>query len=214
MRKPRPKLLVFASGSATSGGSGFENLVNAQVKGTLDAHIVGVVSNYKHGGVRARADRLEVPFHHLPNPQSSDDYQEAVRIFSADWQALSGWIRPVVGLDPRTTFNIHPGPLPQFGGQGMYGHHVHEAVLRAFHLGEISASAVSMHFVTAEYDMGPVCFMQAVEIHRGEHADELGRRVLAVEHAWQPLITQKIVHGEISWDGQDPASLQGAVTNL
>lgn len=61
----KPKLLVFASGSAEGGGSGFENLVNQANNWVLDTSIVAVVSNYEQGGVRQRADKLGVPFVHF-----------------------------------------------------------------------------------------------------------------------------------------------------
>ena len=64
----RPKLFIFASGTATGGGSGFEKLVTASRNGVLDADIVGVVSNHEHGGVRERAERLGVPFFYFPGP--------------------------------------------------------------------------------------------------------------------------------------------------
>jgi len=118
----RPKLLVFASGSAEGGGSGFENLVASSRKGVLLAEIIGVVSNYMDGGVRARADKLAIPFYHFPKPWDAEAYQRITRASRANFFALSGWLKLVVGLDPNTNFNsrtvsnIHPGPLPKFGG--------------------------------------------------------------------------------------------------
>lgn len=203
-----PKLLIFASGSATGGGSGFENLVIATRAHALNAEIVGVVSNHEHGGVRERAERLQIPFIYINGPWSEEQYRFAVHVTKARWVALSGWLKLTVGLDPRTTFNIHPGPLPRFGGKGMHGHHVHEAVLAAYHRGEITNSAVSMHFVTAEYDQGPIFFHFAVPIETDDTPDTLGARVNQFEHQWQPTITNLVISGAISWDGRDPRSLR------
>src|SRR3989344_737316 len=152
----KPKILVFASGTASGGGSGFENLVNASRArdGDLSADIIGVVSNHEFGGVRKRADRLGVPFVFFGQPWLAKRYWKIARKSHADFFALSGWLKRVIGLPPRATFNIHPGPLPEFGGDGMYGHHVHEAVMAAFKRGEITHSALCMHFVTSEYDRG------------------------------------------------------------
>jgi folate-dependent phosphoribosylglycinamide formyltransferase PurN len=197
----KPRLLIFASGSKISGGSGFENLVNATHSGTLNAEIVAVVSNHEHGGVRERADRLNIPFVHFPAPWEKENYQKIVADTNAEFVALSGWLKMVIGLDAQTTFNIHPGPLPQFGGDGMYGHHVHEAVMDAYHKGEVTHSAVTMHFVTEGYDRGPVFFQKEVEIVPSDTAETLAKRVLEVEHAWQPIVTNKILTGEIAWDG-------------
>ncbi|OGY69529.1 MAG: hypothetical protein A3B94_03730 [Candidatus Jacksonbacteria bacterium RIFCSPHIGHO2_02_FULL_43_10] len=118
----RPRLLVFASGSPEGGGSGFENLVHSTTTGVLDADIVGVVSNNEHGGVRTRADKLGIRFIYYPKPWNENGYQQIAGNSGAQFFALSGWLKQVLGLDPRLTFNIHPGPLPEFGGHRMYSH--------------------------------------------------------------------------------------------
>lgn len=204
----KPKVLVFASGSAEGGGSGFENLIHKMRDGLLDANIVAVVSNHERGGVRARADKLGVPFIHFAKPWSKEQYRQLAQESGAEFFALSGWLKLVAGLDPRTTLNIHPGPLPEFGGPGMYGHHVHEAVIETFKRGEITHSALYMHFVTPEYDRGPCFFRFNVKIAGDDTADTIGSRVNKYEHRWQPEITNLVVHREISWDGNDPASLK------
>lgn len=208
----KPKLLVFASGTKTGGGSGFENLVLASRDGRLGADIVAVVSNHENGGVRERADRLEIFYQHFSAPFTADKYQALVRDTGADYVALSGWLKLVEGLDPRTTFNIHPGLLVdgpgEFGGHGMYGHHVHEAAIRAYQEGRITHSGLSMHFVTKEVDGGPVFFRCHVPIDTEDTPEILAHRVNVNEHTYQPFITNLVVSGLISWDGKDPASLQ------
>lgn len=207
----KPKLLIFSSGTAEGGGSGFENLVKARDGGVLNAEIVGVVSNHELGGVRERANRLGVPFIYFEKPFTEERYQQIVRESEAEFVALSGWLKLVSGLDPRTTFNIHPGPLPKFGGKGMYGHFVHEKVLEAYKKGEVTHSAVTMHFVTPIYDEGPIFFRQEVAILPTDTAEILGKRVNEAEHEWQPIITNKVVSREISWDGKDPKTLTAKI---
>lgn len=193
MRK-RPKLLVFASGSKDGGGSGFKNLVLCTRNAMLRADIVGVVSNHPSGGVFKHACDLEIPFHQMTAPFDADHYQSIVRQFKADWVSLSGWLKLVEGLDPAHTINIHPGPLPDFGGPGLYGHYVHEAVLDAFRRGEITHSAVTMHFVTEEYDRGPIFFYLPVPIFSEDTPETLGKRVNQAEHHWQPWATDMVVN--------------------
>src|SRR3989344_4959309 len=129
------KLLIFASGGKESddGGSGFQELVENARAGVLEAEIVAVVSNHEHGGVRARADKLGVPFIHFQLPREVADYQRIVAETQADFVALSGWLKMDKGPAPARTGNIHPGDCKRFGGEGMYGHHVHEAVMAAYH---------------------------------------------------------------------------------
>ncbi len=194
----------MASGSKTGGGSGFENLVKASRLGIIDAAIF-VISNHEHGGVRERADRLGVPFTYFPGPWTAENYRRVTE--GADHIALSGWLKMVYGLDPRTTFNIHPGPLPRFGGPGLYGHHVHEAVISAYRKGEITESAVTMHFVDGVYDGGPPFFEKKVEIRPDDTPESLQIRVNMVEHEFQPMVTDAVIKGHIGWDGRDPNSL-------
>jgi phosphoribosylglycinamide formyltransferase-1 len=213
-RAVRPQLLVFASGSASGGGSGFENLVVSARRGRLDADFVGVVSNYADGGVRRRAEKLGVPFIPFEGPWTAARYQEVASRSKADFFALSGWLKLVRGLDfttrfnSKTVFNIHPGPLPQFGGKGMHGHFVHEKVLESFRKGELTHSAVTMHFVTDMYDQGPAFFSRQVPILDDDTPESLGERVNRMEHACQPDITDLVVSGAIRWDGEHPRSLK------
>ncbi|MDD5152569.1 MAG: formyltransferase family protein [Candidatus Pacebacteria bacterium] len=203
------KIIIFASGTKDGGGSGFENMVNASRGGVLNCKISAVVSNHENGGVRQRADKLGIKFIHFLPPYTAERYKEITK--DADLVCLSGWLKLVVGLNPQKTINIHPGPLPRFGGQGMYGHHVHEAVVEAYKAGTVTHSAVSMHFVTDEYDRGPLFFSKPVKISPNDTAETLAKKVIETEHKWQPIITEKVLMGEISWDGKNPESLRGQI---
>lgn len=240
MKKERKKIIIFASGTKDGGGSGFENLVNATKNGVLDAEILAVISNYQNGGVQERANRLGVNFIYFParklpefdefldkdgNKVDPSEFGTAENYWrlteGTDLICLSGWLKLVTGLDPKKTINIHPGPLPKFGGTGMYGHHVHEAIMEAYKNEEIDLktgkpimnSAVSMHFVTEKYDEGPLFFSQSVPILPDDTAESLAKRVNEAEHKWQPLITQKVLSDQISWDGKNPKTLEGAILN-
>lgn len=201
------KLIIFASGTKDGGGSGFENLVIKQKDGILKADIVAVVSNHEEGGVKKIADKFSVPFIHFPKPWDEDSYKKIISDTGAEFVALSGWLKLVKGLNPRKTINIHPGPLPRFGGAGMYGHYVHEAVMDSFKNGEVSHSAVTMHFVTDEYDKGPIFFQKFVKIENSDNSETLAKKVNLIEHKYQPIITDMVVNGQIYWDGEDKNSL-------
>lgn len=213
MRK-KPKLLILASGSAEGGGSGFENLVQASRQELFQAEIVGVVSNHLNGGVRQRADKLGIPFIYFPGPWTGEEYQRLAQETKADFFGLSGWLKLTKGLDlktsfnSRTVFNIHPGPLPDFGGPGFYGHHIHEAVLAAFKRGDLTHTALSMHFVTEEYDQGPIFFKLKIKINDDDTVETLAQRVNKLEHQYQPVITNLVVNGLIHWDGINLSSLK------
>lgn len=193
----RVRVLVFASGDEQGGGSGFQELVEYSLTNppVLDAQIVGVISNHAQGGVRKRADTLRLPFEHWAGPFDAKGYRTLVETYRADYVMCSGWLKFVRGLDPARTVNIHPAPLPQFGGPKMYGHFVHEAVMAAYHRGEITQSAVTMHFVDdVGYDNGPIIFQMPVRIRPDDDAVTLARRVNEKERAWQSHILNLVVH--------------------
>lgn len=213
-KSDRPKIVVFASGTRDGGGSGFEQLVRATQGDTpvLRADIVAVVSNHQHGGVRTRAERLHVPFIFFGEPWISERYQEIITQTDGEWVALSGWLKKVSGLNPQKTFNIHPALLSYkhgvFGGPGMYGHKVHEAVHAACARGEIHESGLTMHFVTDEYDRGPIFFEYRVPITRDMSPEDIALKVNTAEHEWQPQVTELVVRGDISWDGVNKDTLR------
>lgn len=197
----KPKVLVFASGGKEegSGGSGFMWLVEFSRTNppVLDAEIIGVVSNHPHGGVSDKARSLEIPFFYWPGPFSSGEYRDLVRKTQADYVMLSGWLKYVTGLNPEKVINIHPGPA-EFGGPGMYGHHVHEAVIKGYQEGKVQQSAVVMHFVdSGPYDSGPIIFEFPVPIRPYDTADSLAQRVNEVEHAWQAYVLNCVVRRSV-----------------
>jgi folate-dependent phosphoribosylglycinamide formyltransferase PurN len=205
MEKIKPKLLFFASGSADGGGSGFQECVEFSRTDppVLDAEIIGVVSNHQWGGVRRKADRLGIPFYYWNGPFEAEGYRRIFKDFRADYVMLSGWLKLVRGLEPETTINIHPGPLPVFGGPGLYGHHVHEAVMKAYREGSISQSAVTMHFVTEQYDRGPIILQFPVFIRGDDTPESLATRVNEKERVLQSIYLNRVIHGGIYYrDGK------------
>jgi len=194
------RVLVFASGDEKGGGSGFQESVEFSRTNppVLNAQIVGAISNHQNGGVRKRADALKIPFEYWSGPFDAKGYRTFVDKFQADFVMCSGWLKFVRGLDPAKTVNIHPGPLPRFGGPGMYGQYVHEAIMAAYHRGEINQSAVTMHFVDdVAYDNGPIIFQMPVLIRPDDDAVTLAKRVNEKERAWQSYILNLVVHRHI-----------------
>lgn len=209
------KVLVFASGTKSGGGTGFENLVRWSRANPDSFDVVGVVSNNESGGVRQKADALSVPFFFFNSEGDYASVLQSVGIQSGgvpEWIALSGWLKRVKGLDPKKTFNIHPGLLSvldgRLGGKGMWGGRVLDATYEALQKGELHEFGISMHFVTDEYDRGPVFFEYRIPHKVGMSKDEIDLQVRETELKWQPIITHMVVRGEISWDGHNPKSVQ------
>lgn len=200
----KPRILVFASGDANGGGSGFQVLVEQSLVGNLKAEIIGVVSQHAKGGVWEKAKKMDIPMKHFSGPFTAKAYLKIWESNGRPWVMLSGWTKKVFGLPMERTVNIHPAPLPEFGGPGFWGHTVHEKVMEAHAKQGLKSSAVTMHFVDTKdepgletYDTGPQIFSLPVPIRQGEDADSLGGQVNKFEHGWQWWVTNLVVNGEI-----------------
>jgi phosphoribosylglycinamide formyltransferase-1 len=205
MEKTHPNILVFASGTKTGGGSGFETMVRAARTRPpiLDASICAVITNHFEGGVWHKAQALGIHAEYWDGPYLAEGYQSFVKYFNADYVMLSGWLKLVSGLDPARTINIHPGPLPRFGGPKLYGHYVHDAVMAAFQRREITHTAVTMHFVDPVYDRGPIFFARPIPIEASDTPETLAAKVNRAEHEWQPRVLNYVVHGQVRLVGKE-----------
>jgi len=219
------KVVIFASGE----GTGFENLVQASRTGLVQFEIAGLVCDTDTCDAQRRAKVLGVRSRHLPRAKNTPEaHEHVVRELGGKncFVMLSGcrWNVPMkatpadeaAGLDPRFVVNIHPALLSakrpdgklRFGGRGMYGDAVHKAVFASWKNGRWphSFSGVSMHFVTREFDTGPIIFEQRFPLLYDSwepirvHANRL-------EHYVQPRILEQVVSGAIYWDGIDPSTL-------
>jgi len=201
MAENKKRILVLASGDKEGGGSGFQEMVefSRTTPPILEADIVGVISNHATGGVFKKASKLGIPFEYWPGPFDAEGYREFMERYQADFVMCSGWLKFVRGLPLERTINIHPGPLPEFGGPGMYGHHVHEAVYEAFKAGKIKQSAVTMHFVDDRvgYDRGPIICQLPVLIRPEDTPDTIGSRVNEKERLIQSIVLNLVVNGKI-----------------
>lgn len=155
----------------------------ACAEGGLDAQIATVVApNGEAPAVEvAREMGLRVDLV-APGETYGADLLHVLEAVGADWICLAGFLRlvpaEVLARFPRRVLNIHPALLPKFGGKGMYGRRVHEAVLAA---GERESGA-TVHFVTGAYDEGDVILQRACPVEPGDTPESLAARVLVEEH--------------------------------
>jgi phosphoribosylglycinamide formyltransferase-1 len=188
---------------ASHGGSNAQAIINACAAGKLDGAVAVVISNNSQSGAMERAAAADIPSYHL----SSKAYPDEERLDQAILEtllrhevgliALAGYMKK---LGPRTlrTFagrivNVHPSLLPKFGGHGMYGLRVHEAVLAA---GE-RETGVTVHLVDAEYDEGSILAQSRVPVLADNTIETLAERVLRREHEFYAETLQRIACGEI-----------------
>jgi phosphoribosylglycinamide formyltransferase-1 len=187
------RLGILLSGS----GSTYENLANACAARRMLAEIAVVVSSSPTAGGIARARRLGHPVVVAKEP---DAVTAALLEARCDWVAMCGWLRyydPPTAMAGRVV-NVHPSLLPAFGGQGMYGHHVHDAVLA--HGCRISGCTV--HLVEGGYDTGAILAQRAVPVLDDDDASRLAARVQAAERAVYPEVLAALMQGALAGNGR------------
>jgi len=182
-------IAVFGSG----GGSNFQAIVTAMKQGHIPgARICLVVSNNSGAGILEIARINALPAIHLSQKQFPDEREFAegmlltLRNHGANFIVLAGYMKrvppQVVAAFRDRIINIHPALLPRFGGPGMYGVHVHEAVLAA---GD-RVSGATVHYVDEQYDHGAIVLQKTVPVMPEDTATSLAARVLIVEHELYP----------------------------
>jgi len=137
-----------------------------------------------------RARRAGVRTTVLRNPADADEL--LATLADADLVVLAGYLKllpaPVVRRFRQRAINIHPALLPAFGGPGMYGHRVHEAVLAS----GATESGATIHYVDEQFDRGPIIAQRTVPVFPDDSADSLAHRVLAVEHELLPQVVLEL----------------------
>jgi len=195
----RPLKLGFL---ASANGSGARAIVAAIRAGELDAEGRLLVSNNRSSAALSFAVEAGVPALVIAtqaDPAAADArLADEMAAHGVELIVMSGYLRQ---LGPRTlaryagrVLNIHPGPLPQFGGHGMYGRRVHEAVIAA----GAAESGICIHLVDEEYDRGPVIARRSVPVLAGDTPEVLEARVRALEPAFYVETLRRITEGAIA----------------
>ena len=178
------RLAVLASGR----GSNFEAILKNIEAGKLKATIQVVVSNKATAGALEIAREHQIPAVHisakeLPQQELFDEKLLSVlKQYDANFIILAGYLKMlspgIVRAYKNRILNIHPALLPSFGGKGMYGHHVHQAVLDY----GCKVTGVTVHLVDEQYDTGIPVLQRCVPVLDDDDAERLAARVLKVEH--------------------------------
>lgn len=181
----------------SGGGRTLLNLAERIESGALPARIVQVVASRECAGAeRSRVRGL--PTHVEPPVVNDPDgalLASRLRETGAEWIVLAGYLRLLHiprGFEDRVV-NIHPALLPAFGGPGMYGRRVHEAVLRA----GCKVSGCTVHLCDDRYDNGPIVAQAACRVREGDTADSLGARVFRLEQRLYPEALRALLEGRV-----------------
>ena len=194
------RLGVLISG----GGRTLLNINELIRAGELPCEVAVVIASRDCKGVeRARAAGLDVhvvPYKEMPDTETYSARLAELLDAAGVGLVLQAGFLSLWHIPPQydgRVMNIHPALLPGFGGHSMYGHHVHEAVLAA----GCKVSGCTVHFVTNEYDKGPIVVQLAVEVAEGDDADSLAARVFEQECIAYPRAIRLFAAGRLSIDG-------------
>jgi phosphoribosylglycinamide formyltransferase-1 len=185
---------------ASHNGSNMQAVIDACNSGHLKAKPCVVISNNSDSGALARAKQEGIPAYHLsskthPDPAQLDQVTLAVLTQNqADLVILAGYMKKLsektLSAYQGRVLNIHPALLPKYGGQGMYGMRVHEAVIAA---GE-KETGVTIHWVDREYDHGGIVAQCRLPVYATDTAETLAERVLEREHTFLVETLKRMVN--------------------
>ena len=184
---------------ASYNGSGFETIQKAIVDKKLDAKVVVVITNNTNAGVLQKAESYDIPYFIIndkryPGQNIDDKIARLLKEFDCDYIFLSGFMKKIesslLNTFPNKIINTHPAILPSiYGGKGMYGRFVHEAVIKN---GE-KKSGVTIHYVNEVYDEGEIILTKELVLNENETVDILENRIkdlesIAIIEAFEKLL--------------------------
>jgi len=200
-RPARDKKPVRLGVLISGGGTTLTNILEYIKKGQLSAEVAVVISSRTTvaGVERAKAAGLDVKIIRKKDYPDIDEFssriEEELAAAKVELVIQGGWLC-LWKIPPRyenRVMNIHPALLPSFGGQGMWGHHVHEAVLAA----GCKISGCTVHFCTNEYDKGPIIVQRSCPVEEGDTADTLAARVFKEECIAYPQAIQLFAENKL-----------------
>lgn len=182
-------IAIFASGS----GSNAENII-LFFKNSAFFTFPIIISNKQDAYVHERAKALRIPSVTFAKDDFSkpDKILQLLKSYHIDYIVLAGFLLKVpseiIQAFPNKIINIHPALLPKYGGKGMYGHHVHEAVKAA---GE-KESGITIHYVNENYDEGNIIFQAKCRIDENDTPDDIAEKVHELEYSFFPKVIEEV----------------------
>ena len=183
------KVVIFASGSGTNA----ENIV-LQLKKSCQGNVVGIFTNNPNAKVIERAKNLNVSVQVFNKNELSDGFVlEKINSLQPDLIVLAGFLlkfpESIISQYPNKIINIHPALLPKYGGKGMYGRHVHNAVFE----NKEKETGITIHYVNENYDKGAFIFQKSVTIEDCKTAEEIAEKIHKLEMEHFPIIIQQLL---------------------
>lgn len=183
-------IAIFASGSGTNA----EN-ISMYFNDSKDVKVVLVLSDKPDAGVHSRMKVLGIPSFTFTNAEFRDGSLILRKLaeYEVDFIVLAGFLLKISGdiirAYPDKMINIHPSLLPKFGGKGMYGDYVHQAVVAA----KETQTGITVHYVNDRYDEGAIIFQKTCPVFPSDTADDVAARVHELEYACFPEVIEQVL---------------------
>jgi phosphoribosylglycinamide formyltransferase-1 len=184
-------IAILASGSGTNA----ENIIRFFQEKNSNSQVNLVITNRRQAVVRERAARLSVPSLYFAKEEweRGDAVLAALQEYGIDWIILAGFLlrvpESILNAYSDKVINIHPALLPKYGGKGMYGDRVHEAVIAA---GE-KESGITIHYVNAQYDEGAIICQAKCPVLPEDTPHTLAQRIHLLEYAYFPKTIEEVI---------------------
>lgn len=186
----KSKISIFASGSGTNA----EEIIK-YFKNHESISVSLILSNNPKAFVLQRAEKHKIPNFVFDRHVFYKDkiVDEVLRLNGIDFIVLAGfmWLVPerFVKNYPKQIVNIHPALLPKYGGKGMYGSFVHEAVVK----NKEKESGITIHWVNEDYDEGSIIYQAKCKVNPNDKADDVANKIHKLEHEHYPKIIEKVI---------------------
>lgn len=184
------RIVIFASGS----GSNAENIISF-FREKSEVTVVAVLTNKQTATVLNRCERLDVPAFYF-NKTAFSDSDTVVRLLKGlqtDLIVLAGFLWKIpsnlIEAFPNKIINIHPALLPKYGGKGMYGNRVHQAVKE----NKESETGITVHYVNENYDEGAIIFQAKTDVVPSDDANSIAQKVHQLEYEHFPKVIEKLL---------------------
>ena len=186
----KKRIAIFASGSGSNAQKIMEHF-----KRSADAEVVIILTNNPQAYVLQRADNFEIPSHIFGRHEfyDTDDVIRMLKNLQVDLIVLAGflWLVPqsLLAAFPNKIINLHPALLPKYGGKGMYGDHVHKAVLA----NNEEESGITIHFVNEKFDEGEIIHQSKFRIDPGDNLEMVKFKGQQLEHQHFPKVIETLL---------------------
>jgi phosphoribosylglycinamide formyltransferase-1 len=191
VKDQKKKIAVFASGNGTNAGEIFEYF---KVHNSIEVSFL--LTNKSNAPVIQRANSYKIPIiaFNRNTFYATSDIPEILLAKNIDLIVLAGfmWLIPasLVNAFPNKIINIHPALLPKYGGKGMYGSFVHEAVIASKEV----ESGITIHFVNEKYDEGNIIFQKSCQVDPNDTPESLAGKIHQLEHSNYPQVIENLLH--------------------